>query len=47
MFESMILADSVTNVFAREVGTKIWLLQKNKQNINEIIKRHVQDGKNE
>ena len=47
MFESMILADSITNVFAREVGTKIWLFQRNKQNINEIIKQHIQDGKNE
>jgi hypothetical protein len=45
-FERIVLAGEIKNPYAREQGTKIYLLQGAKVNINEILAREIKKRKN-
>lgn len=45
-FESAIKADSITNQYAREYGTKIYIFKKAKIDLNKIIENEIEEIKN-
>jgi hypothetical protein len=45
-FEKIVLTGEITNPYAREKGTKIYLLQGAKTNINKIIATEIEEHKN-
>lgn len=45
-FESVSRFDEITNEFARERGTTIYLLRKSKVNVNEILQKEIDDRRN-
>jgi hypothetical protein len=45
-FESVSRFDEITNEFAREKGTTIYLLKNSKVNVNEILKKEIDERKN-
>jgi hypothetical protein len=45
LFEMVIPIGGITNKFAREYGTKVYLLKAAKQSINEILHKEIQKEK--
>jgi hypothetical protein len=45
LFETVILADSLTNLYAREFGTRIFVLKNAKQDINKILEGDIAEEK--
>ena len=45
LFDQVILMGKIENVYAREYGTKVYLLKGAKQSINEILKQEIQERK--
>ena len=45
LFETIILADSLTNGYAREFGTRIFVLKNATQDINKILQSDIAEEK--
>jgi len=45
-FESVILAVEITNLYAREKGTRVYVLKNAKTSINDILKEEIKEKKN-
>jgi hypothetical protein len=46
LFEKITLVGEIKNKYAREHGTKVYLLKGSKQSINEILKEEILEKKN-
>ena len=45
LFEEITLVGQINNKYAREKGTKVYLLKGSKQSINEILKEEIEERK--
>ena len=45
LFEEITLIGAIENKYAREVGTKVYLLRGAKQSINNILQREIEEAK--
>lgn len=46
LFDNITLVGEIKNKYAREHGTKVYLLKGTKQSINEILREEIQERKN-
>ncbi len=45
MFESVCFSGEITNEFAREKGTRIYILRNSKIDLNKILKQEISENK--